>query len=395
MAYAGCSSSFRVGSSDMHPRAEIAAILCSALDAADMPWAVTHGAEGFPERVGRDFDILLPERFHGQAVALIKRVAGEQGWGSCLVPLRWAGAPVFLWKLEGGELHSFEMHFIDQIDWAGCVLADSADPGCPPQRIGGLSIATWPAFAKRVLTQILAGCWQRIGERPDDFTINAHEDEHLPDQMTRLFGRKAGLHLLELIRRQDLPEIRCLARSYRMRLLLRAFTPGTGVCLSPRWLSGKFARSLGIAPWRPPHLVLIAPGRSQEEGSKLLADVVGHLGFAKARILSPTLPSSLKRRLGEKWELHIHRSLFRLVATKLDPELDSRSTIVRRIGNRAFESGTFIAEVSAAREGEFMWSYHHMGKSTDPMPCPAHDNFASSLAYHYMESLKITQDSIK
>ena len=359
-----------------------------------MPWAITHGAEGFPNRVGRDFDILLPERFHSEAVALIKQVSGESGWSSCLVPLRWAGAPVFLWKLEGEELHSFEMHFIDRIDWAGCILAGSDDTGGSHQRIDGLSHATWPGFAKRVLTQILAGCWQRIEERPDDFTIKAHEAPHLPDQMTRLFGRKAGLHLIELIQCRDLPEIKRRSRSYRCQLLRRAFTPGSGVSLSPRWLSGKFARSFGIAPWRPPILVVIVPAESRITDSEFLEDVVGHLGFAKARILTPTFPSSLKRRMCERWQLHIHRSLFRLVAIEFDSKTDSRSSIVRRIGKRAFNSGTFIAAVSAARDGEFTWSFHHMGKSTEPMPCFAHDCLASSIAYHYMECLKLAQDSI-
>jgi hypothetical protein len=304
---------------------QIASILCRALDEARLPWSITHGAEGFPERVGRDFDILLPARFHDQAVALIEQVAGLHGWSSCLVPLRWAGAPVFLWKFEGDALHSFEMHFIDRIDWAGCILAGSTDAGCLSQRIVGLAIATWPGFAKRVLTQILAGCWQRIEERPDDFTIMAHEAPHLPDQMSRLFGRKAGIRLLELIRRRDLEEIRRLAPSFRARLVIRAFLPGTGVRLSAPWLTGKFARTFGIAPWRPPFLVLACPAGF--DITALLCEIVSNLGFAKCWILPLSRPESLMARLRERWRIHVHRSLFRLVALACPQDLDEHPKV--------------------------------------------------------------------
>jgi hypothetical protein len=212
------------------------------------------------------------------------------------------------------------MHFLDRIDWAGCMLADGTESKSDPIRIHELAIAIWPAFAKRVLTQILAGCWKRIAERPNDFVIELHETSHLEAPMVRLFGHAPGLKLLELIRRREYTEIRRLAPSYRARLILRAFLPGNGVRISAPWLTGKLARTFGIAPWRPPFLVLAYP--EGFDGPALLAEVVSKLGFAKCWILPPKRPNSLLARLRERWQIHVHRSLFRLAAhlCPLDPE---------------------------------------------------------------------------
>ncbi len=370
---------------------QIAGILCRALDEAHLPWSITHGAEGFPERVGRDFDILLPARFHDQAVSLIEQVAGQHGWSSCLVPLRWAGAPVFLWKLEGDALHSFEMHFIDRIDWAGCILADGTEAGLQSHRLNGLSLAIWPAFAKRVLTQILASCWERIEERPGDFKIAPNEAPHLPAEMSRLFGRKTGLELLKLIEGGDLAAIRRQAASYRLRLILRAFLPGSGVRLSPRWLSGKFARTFGIAPWRPPNLVLIVPNEADFEGSTLLADVIGHLGFAKARILPAAQPTSAPAWWRERWKSHIHRSLFRLLAIRFEAEAIQPKRIAGRIGSQCFGSGTFIAAFSPKRAGELTFAFHRRGAITEGKETLPFNRIAAAIALRYLESMKTMQ----
>lgn len=381
----------RLSSITTTPRVEIARILCAALDDAKLPWAITHGAEGFPECVGRDFDILLPARFHAQAVSLIQQESGRQGWSSCLVPLRWAGAPVFLWKLEGDALHSFEMHFIDRIDWAGCILADGSEAGLQSQRQNGLSLAVWPAFAKRVLTQILAGCWDRIEERPGDIKITLNEAPHLPAHMSRLFGRKAGLELLKLIEDGELAAIRRNASSYRLRLIFRTFLPGSGVRLSLRWFSGKFARTFGIAPWRPPNLVMIVPNEPDFEESTMLAGIIGHLGFAKCKVISATPPGSLTQRLRERWEIHIHRSLFRLVGVQFESKDETASAVIRRLGFNAFNSGTFIATLSPTPQVEVTCAHHFRQTITEYKDQLPFNRIAAVIALRYLESMKTMQ----
>lgn len=299
----------------MTPRINIATTLCQALDDAELPWAITHGAEGFPERIGRDFDILLPESFHRQAVTLAKEVAVRHGWGFCLIPLKWAGAPVFLWKWDNGILHNFEIHFINHIDWGGCLLADGELYPTPAVRIHGLSIATWPAFAKRVLIQILAGCWERIKERPRDFVIHPQEEEHLEAPMNRLFGRKAGKQILELIRTRNIDAIIRRATIYRMYLLSRMLLPVSGGHFSARWFHGKIQRTLGIAPWCPPILVVVASPNDSDKARLYLEQIVSHLGFAKVWILPDERPTSFLAQAHLQWKIRLHRSLFRLLAT--------------------------------------------------------------------------------
>jgi hypothetical protein len=327
----------------MDPRAEIASLLCKTLDEAHLPWAITHGAESFPTGVGRDFDILLPVRFHARAVAIVEDAAARHGWTSCLLPLRWAGASIFLWKHTLTTLNCFEMHFIDRIDWAGCILADGTDIGSAPIKIRGLSIATWPAFAKRVLTQILSGCWDRIMERPEAFIIKPHETPHLAGPMARLFGRDAGHRLLELIRCRKLDEIRRTAPFYRVRLIMRAFLPGSGVRISAPWLTGKLARMFGIADWLPPCLFVVRHPNTYESFESLIAEVTAQLGFGKSHVLPIVAPRAIGH-WRERWQVHRARSLFQLVILPLDSTKDPYSEIVNRVGRRAFETGLTVIE---------------------------------------------------
>lgn len=327
----------------MNPRSQFAGILCGALDDAGLPWAITHGAEGYPDKVGRDFDILLPARYHDEAVDLVKETAAGLGWDSCLLPLRWAGAPIFLWKLDRDTLYFFEMHFIDRIDWSGCILADGSEPHSASVKVNGLSIATWPSFAKRILTQILAGCWHRVEDRPDDFLIQPDEAACLESSMTRLFGQQTGIRLLALIRNGDFDEVKKLAPKCRFHLILRAMLPGTGVGLSASWFTGKIARTFGGSPWLPPCLFVIGDRSSNESVDDLLAQITPHLGFGKCLILRQPDNKTGSPGFLKRWQVHVSRSLFHLVVVQIEPTMDGLERAKARLGHQAITTGVWVA----------------------------------------------------
>ena len=368
-------------------RAEIAAILCNALDAAGLSWSIVHGSEGYPERVGRDLDILLSRKWHEQATKIVHAVAEEQGWKSCLIPLSWAGAPVYLWKLHGNNLLSFEMHFIDRIDWAGCILATGDDACSEPLRLNGLPISIWPGFAKRVLTQILAGCWERITERPDDFKIKAYESAVLLIPMKRLFGEEAGPQLLDLIRRNDIDKIRQLSFHYRFQLLKRAMNPLTNVKLSLRWLYGKIARTLGLADWRPPILIISKYNARDHSGSDLVAEVSSHLGFGQTIFLNSNFPNSIIGRMRLKWNIHVQRGLFRLVAIQNNKSDRSLSDITDFFGKLFQNHNAFIVNVDETNKSDCSWSYQDMDGNASGMNS-SYEMLTSEIAYQYMECMK-------
>lgn len=353
------------------------------MDAAGLSWSIVHGSEGYPERVGRDLDILLSRTRHEQAVRIVQTVAEEQGWKSCLIPLSWAGAPVYLWKLHGNNLLSFEMHFIDRIDWAGCILATGDDTCSEPHRLNGLPIAIWPGFAKRVLTQILAGCWERIMERPDDFQIKAYESAGLLIPMKRLFGEEAGPLLLDLIRRNDIEEIKHLSFRYRLQLLKRALIPLTNVRLSLRWLHGKIARTLGLANWRPPILII---SQYNHSGTDLVTEVASYLGFGKTIFLNSNFPKSIMGRMRLKWNIHVQRGLFRLVAIQNNKFDRSLSDITDFFGKSFHNHNTFIVNVDEENKSNCSWSYQDMDGNASAMNSSC-EMLTSEIAYKYMECI--------
>jgi hypothetical protein len=240
-------------------------------------------------------------------------------------------------------MYNFEMHFIDRIDWAGCVLADGSEACCASLRIDGISIATWASFAKRLLTQVLAGCWDRIERRPEEFTIRRHEYEHLDDPLQKLFGRKAGIHFLKLIAESDLAEIKRLSSSYRIRLVLRALAPGTGVRLSRTWLSGKCARLFGNAQWSAPCLFIIWDLKSKESIDVILAQATAQLGFGRLHVLPPDSKLTKRRELLQIWRVRVSRSLFQLVICPVECTDDMINKTVSRVGLDAAASGVWVA----------------------------------------------------
>lgn len=326
----------------MNARAEIAGILCRSLDEARLPWSITHGAEGFPHKVGRDFDILLPIRFHARAVSLIKGVAKKYGWSSCLLPLSWAGSPVFLWKLDKGQLYSFEMHFIDRVDWAGCILADSSSQKTNCTRIEGLSIATWPSFAKRILIQILAGCWHRVSERPDEMSVSNSEGITLESNLTRIFGKKLGTRLMHLIEVRDFEGIKLIAPYCRWMLIIRAIIPYIGTSVSMKWFVGKIQRIIGHASWRPPCLFIVGELDRAETIESILSHITPQLGFGSCRIFHSSNSIGIIDRLLQRWDIHIRRSKFQLVAIHIDQHEHSYSQLTKKYGKNSVNTGFYI-----------------------------------------------------
>jgi hypothetical protein len=370
----------------VNPRSQFAGILCGALDEAGLPWAITHGAEGYPDKVGRDFDILLPARYHDEAVNLVKETAAGLGWDSCLLPLRWAGAPIFLWKLDRDTLYFFEMHFIDRIDWSGCILADGSEPHSASVKVNGLSIATWSSFAKRILTQILAGCWHRIEDRPDDFLIQPNEDPYLEDSMACLFGRETGKRLLEFIRKGDFDEVKRLAPRYRINLILRALLPGTGVRISTSWFTGKFARTLGVSPWLPPCLFVIGDQSSIDSIDGLLAQVTPHLGFGKCHILRQPPDKTSVPEWWKRWQIHVNRSLFHLVVVPLEPTMDGFAKVKARLGHQAVATGVWVAVDHSKADG--LKGIFEIPADASYVTVSHPSKFGVEVAYAYIRQLK-------
>ena len=177
----------------MDIRAGIAWALCHTLEEACVPFGIIHGAGDFPNTVGRDFDILMPANAIKMAVGLVCLRAEELGWKFLVAPIFWAGVPVVFWQFHQDGILTFEMHFMPRLEWGGTILAELEPDDVYRDPTSGLPLARRAGFAKRVLTQILAGCWDRIAARTGEFVLSGEEVAEARRHADRRAARWRGM----------------------------------------------------------------------------------------------------------------------------------------------------------------------------------------------------------
>jgi len=289
-------------------RCLFAAKLCESLNANEINFGIIHGAEDFPNTVGRDLDILVGHSDLGRAASVVSNVASGEGWGVLEAPMPWAGKPVIFWKLFDDSLLSFEMHFISKLEWAGIVLAELDQRDIRHHPNHNLPLAMEAGFAKRFLTQILAGCWSRMEERSHELYMRESEITFARKRIEFLFGSDLSGQLLGALSPPNINAIRKLAPAMRFSIMRRALLPGFPVEFSPKWIMGKLFRSLGIIDWKLPNIAIEAEHKA--DARKFLNDALTYLSFAKSMVI-PNKRRSIKTRI----KMHLHRGLLRYVGT--------------------------------------------------------------------------------
>ena len=371
----------------MDVRARFASDLCQHLEAAGISFGIIHGAEDFPNSVGRDFDILIHEDAIARAVGLVCDKAARLGWQFLQAPIFWAGAPVVFWKSATDELCTFEMHFITRLVWGGCILATIGKDDIYRDQANGLPLARRAHFAKRILTQVLAGCWDRMAARPREFLLLDGEEAEARRLSDRLFGRHLSGLLIGAMDAPDLQTLRMLAPRLRRALVLRAAWPFTSVRPAFEWFVGKACRITGWVRWRLPNLVVSSASIARSQA--LMDKVIQQLGFTQAMVLSPVAGTGLIDRLRERIAVRIHRGLFRFAA------LGCTSTMIDRIDSRLGSghqgSGTLVIDITEDGADPLLQAVLSLGSERRTVTCQASDSrVAVMIACLFMRAAKAT-----
>ena len=324
-------------------RLEFAATLCQRMLEVGIRYGIIHGAERYPEKVGRDLDVMLSKTEISHAVDVVRNKATELGWNSVVAPISWAGAPVIFWKTENWVTVSFEMHFIDQITWNGVVLASFESTEIQKHPDHCLPFALQAGFTKRVLTQILAGCWDRMEERKDEIAIFDYEKKSAPSLIKKIFGNKHGLDLIDALTCYEAFTLKRLAPKLRLLAVFHALVSRDPIRWSPAWYFGKISRCCGFVRWRLPNLIILS--YSSEVANTLLGKSLKHLGFTKAMVLKPQAPTSMKDQISERVRMRLHRGLFRFVA--IAGAVADRDYITSRFPPSCRDGGNLVIEISS------------------------------------------------
>jgi hypothetical protein len=370
-------------------RVQLAASLCDELKHAGISFGILHGAEGYPQTVGRDFDIIIGAGDVEAAISIVRRRATEEGWYSVHAPIPWAGAPIILWKSVQDDLHTFEFHFIPQLVWGGVVLAKH-DPGdIRPHGEHGLPVAVKGGFAKRVLTQVLAGCWDRTNERIHKLQIHDEEKDAAIQCVNFLFGESLGKQLLSALSPPDLVSLRGIAPRLRFAAMARAISPFSGVELAPSWYLGKISRLTGRISWKLPNLVILSA--SSEASTGVMEETLNYLTFTNSMVLDGKMPDSIFSKAMERLTIRRHRGLFRFVA--MAGCIQEKSQLAKRLPPPDGTGGNLfivLDEELSLRSAEM-----HLGRSRSKIDIPMHPaELVPAIASVFFHGVRATEVGI-
>lgn len=202
-------------------------ILAEAWNKSGISWAVCNGLDGYPDRVGRDLDVLTsPADVQKAAIVTVNNLR-EQGF--CPLPFRlgWVYWIVGIRKV-GDEIQSLQVDLFDHLQWALTWVVDGGlQTGGQHEKEGPFPVDSRARVGKRLVINLLSGNFNLFKERPRYLELTESEAAALPEIFKRISG-DSNHALIEAIFHKDLERMRALAPKFRKSVLARSCVPSKG-----------------------------------------------------------------------------------------------------------------------------------------------------------------------
>ena len=223
-------------------------------------YGVVHGAEEFPTRLGRDFDVLVGAADLDRARALANEVLAEAGWLVHAHETPWGD--VWLRGLrvtDSGSFTCLEVDLLSRLQWACVPLAAAPLPESRAVYRDDLRLDPWAGFVKRALLLILSNQVDRLEADPDRLTIVDQARDEIVTGLQRVLGDE-GAELAKAVDRRDSKWIRRRVPSLRRTALARSVLrrPVQSALEVGRWLRNEAALHL-LPPRAVPILAVVGP----------------------------------------------------------------------------------------------------------------------------------------
>jgi len=256
---------FRVGA---------AAIVANTLHAASCGWGVLHGAEGYPEAVGRDLDILVDPDLVDELASKVSLALQNDGWVASIIRRPWKVTQVIASKDPACGTVAFEVDFIGYQMWRSVLLASG--PVKPDEvyfRGTHMACDPWGGFVKRVLIQCLASNWKKVFSRPAELRPFEQEIGVVTSRLIGVCGVEAATEFIEALDSGDSGRIQEAVKPVRASVLSQVWKSGGMESQKLRWLRDKAAERLLHQPHTPLIVLLFGfkSGAFAEEAKNLVA----------------------------------------------------------------------------------------------------------------------------
>jgi hypothetical protein len=209
-----------------------------------IPWLVAHGLEGYPERIGRDLDILMPQELAPWALGEARQIFMERGWPLTACPPPLWGERLVAVRFIDSSTSYLELHTMKRLRW-GFLELGSWKPDAT-HHLGPFPVHVGLTLSKAVLQPLITGDFRRFSQeylqnltlRDDLGAASEHLTSLLGDALTNSL-LKACLDCDPAALVATAPELR---RACLRGMLLR---PKSSLGLLPEFLSKKLGRLRG------------------------------------------------------------------------------------------------------------------------------------------------------
>lgn len=202
-------------------RIQVLESIAAAWNRAGINYAVAHGLEEYPDRIGRDLDVFVEASHAAEAIEIARQCLRQCGCAIAQPPPLW-GQRLVAFKHEGWR-DAIEIHTISKLSWRNVVFVTRPNPS---DQKGPFKVDPWISFVKSILTPLLAGDIDRFVRKPQHLSVMESQQERLMSLLQPLCGYLLAHSLCRTLLEKDLNHIRLiiprLRRSFAFRALLKA-----------------------------------------------------------------------------------------------------------------------------------------------------------------------------
>lgn len=218
-------------------------------------YAVVHGLDAYPERLGRDLDVLVHRAETRRAARLAREVLESYFDHVVRPPPLWGERLIAARESATEGLSVLEFHLIEEIRWQNVRIAWKP---VPDTSVGPFAVDSWCAFAKRIVLPAIESGGSRFRSSPDRLRVTDRETLTASRRLPALVGQDLTDSLLHAVLQKDAAAIARLSPSLRRSSSRRAWR--SQPLQSVIRLTRSAARKASL-PFRPcaPVIALVGP----------------------------------------------------------------------------------------------------------------------------------------
>jgi hypothetical protein len=160
-------------------------------------YAVAHGVDSYPDRVGRDLDVLAAARQAARMIDAAQDVLERHGLVVFRPPRLWGDRIVAAALDPDPDL--LEIHVVGAVSWGFANLTGEPEPS---MRVGPFAVDPWVRFAKRILLPALAGNIAKVRTELERSPLNEAEAEAASARLPALVGTPLARAFHQAIQQQ-------------------------------------------------------------------------------------------------------------------------------------------------------------------------------------------------